>query len=89
MLLEALGEDDGDMRWAAARIVVRMRDEPGLVGMLVELAVRGRGSQRKMALYCIRDLEVVSTDTIVDALWEEAKRLPRVAAGAAPPGEPR
>ena len=63
VLLEALGEDDGDMRWAAARIVVRMRDEPGLVGMLVELAVRGRGSQRKMALYCIRDLEVVSTDT--------------------------
>src|SRR5437870_453881 len=60
VLLETLGEDDGDMRWAAARIVVRMRDEPELVGMLAELAVRGRGSQRKMALYCLRDLEASS-----------------------------
>ena len=74
VLLETLGEDDGDLRWAAARIVVRMRDEPELVRMLAELAVRGgskrlivsaargRGPQRKMALYCIRDLGAPSTD---------------------------
>ena len=62
MLLETLGEDDGDLRWAAARIVVRMRDEPELVRMLAELAARGRGPQRKMALYCIRDLGAPSTD---------------------------
>ncbi|TMA71029.1 MAG: hypothetical protein E6J69_00715 [Deltaproteobacteria bacterium] len=62
VLLETLGEDDGDLRWAAARIVVRMRDEPELVRMLAELAARGRGPQRKMALYCIRDLGAPSTD---------------------------
>jgi len=59
VLLEALGQDDGDMRWAAARIVVRMRDEPGLVRTLTELTARGTRPQRKMALYCLRDLEAV------------------------------
>ena len=62
VLLETLGQDDGDMRWAAARIVVRMRDEAGLVPMLAELATRGSGPQRKMALYCLRDLEAVPAD---------------------------
>ena len=62
VLLETLGQDDGDVRWAAARIVVRMRDAPGLVRTLADLAARGTGPQRKMALYCLRDLDAMAAD---------------------------
>ena len=62
VLLEALGEDDGDLRWAAARILVRMRDDAALRPTLVDLAAAGNAPQRKMALYCLRDLEAPSSD---------------------------
>jgi len=52
-LLEALGDDDGDVRWAAAGILQRMR--PTVTGTLLELAAAGTPIQRRMALYCLRD----------------------------------
>jgi HEAT repeat protein len=56
VLFEVLGLADGDMRWAAAAIVVGM-GAPA-VEALVELARGGNAAQRKMALYCLRDLSV-------------------------------
>ena len=49
--------DDGDLRWAAAGIVVRLRDRAALVGSLCALLASRNATQRKMALYCLRDLE--------------------------------
>ena len=57
VLLETLGADDGDLRWAAADIVVRLRDRATLVESLRALAGSGNAAQRKMALYCLRDLD--------------------------------
>ena len=57
VLLETLGADDGDLRWAAAGIVVRLRDRAALVGSLRALLASRNATQRKMALYCLRDLE--------------------------------
>src|SRR5207247_4157532 len=56
-LLETLGADDGDVRWAAAGILVRLRDRAALVGSLRALLASRNATQRKMALYCLRDLE--------------------------------
>src|SRR5207248_7862305 len=38
-------------------IVVRLRDQAALVGSLRALVAGGNAAQRKMALYCLRDLE--------------------------------
>jgi HEAT repeat protein len=56
VLLETLGEDDGDMRWAAAAILLRLTDRAGLVASLTDLVAGGNAPQRKMALYCLRDV---------------------------------
>jgi HEAT repeat protein len=58
VLLEALGEADGDLRWAAATLVVDLvRRRPELRERLLELARDGTAAQRKMSIYCLRDLE--------------------------------
>jgi len=57
VLLDVFGLGDGDMRWAAAAIVVGLGGE-GAPPALVALAAEGNAAQRKMALYCLRDLVV-------------------------------
>jgi HEAT repeat protein len=56
VLLEALGTDDGDVRWAAARILSGGTRTTDLVPHLLALATAGNDEQRKMAVYCLRDL---------------------------------
>jgi hypothetical protein len=66
VLEEAMADADGDLRWAAASLVVAMRGTPGLEQRLQALATQGNAPQRKMALYCLRDLAVPSA--ALDAL---------------------
>jgi HEAT repeat protein len=71
VLLEALGADDGDLRWAAARIVAGLAKSPALLSDLRTLARAGNAPARKMALYCLRDLDVrdpASEATAVESL---------------------
>lgn len=57
--LAALGSGDGDVRWAAAEIVQRLaRRHPEVVRDLVESVAGEPPERRKMALYCLRDLQV-------------------------------
>jgi HEAT repeat protein len=57
VLLEALGSPDGDLRWASARLLTRAdRRPPGLGDALAALAAGSSPLQRKMALYCLRDV---------------------------------
>lgn len=60
VLLACLGSDDGDVRWAAANIMVRMKDTPRLVELLQDALRTGNPAQRKMAAYCLRDLDARS-----------------------------
>ncbi|MCW5892420.1 MAG: hypothetical protein KIT14_18010 [bacterium] len=60
VLVEAMAEADGDLRWAAATLVVAMHGTPGLEERLHALVSDGNASQRKMALYCLRDLAAPS-----------------------------
>ena len=59
-LLEALGSDDGDVRWAAGNILARLRGDTTLVDALQQLLGTGNPAQRKMAAYCLRDLDARS-----------------------------
>src|SRR5439155_13215653 len=84
VLLETLGADDGDLRWAAAGIVVRLGDQAALVGSLCALVTSGNAAQRKMALYCLRDLDA-RTSEVEQALLHalgDADRDVRLAAVA-------
>jgi len=62
VLLETLGADDGDLRWAAAAILLGVRDRGAVAAGLRGLLDTGNAAQRKMALYCLRDLDVRSPD---------------------------
>lgn len=65
VLLDVLGLADGDMRWAAAAILVAMAPStPVVVPALIALAGSGNAAQRKMALYCLRDLDVGTSEAL-------------------------
>jgi HEAT repeat protein len=59
-LCEALGSADGDLRWAAAELMVRLGQAyPKETGeRLLALVSSANPAARKMALYCLRDLGV-------------------------------
>jgi HEAT repeat protein len=85
VLLDTLGADDGDLRWAAADIVVRLRDRVMLVESLRALAGSGNAAQRKMALYCLRDLDARTPEVeqaVLCALGDDDRDV-RLAAVAA------
>lgn len=74
--LEALGFDDGDVRWAALEIVVTLAKSSSrrvdrterLVGVAREASAAGR----KMALYGLRDLEAGDEAVYTLALFSES-----------------
>ncbi|HTR61656.1 MAG TPA: HEAT repeat domain-containing protein [Candidatus Binataceae bacterium] len=68
-LCEALGDSDGDVRWAAAELIVRLgpRDPHRVRNDLLELLGTGNAPARKMALYCIRDLELTGDEVLCAA----------------------
>jgi HEAT repeat protein len=56
-LLDALDHRDADIRWAIALLLVRIaKFEPERVTELIDLCATGTANQKRMALYCIRDL---------------------------------
>jgi HEAT repeat protein len=57
-LLDALDAEDRDLRWAASDLLVRQVPVWGsrAARSLVELVGSGTARQRKMALYCLRDI---------------------------------
>jgi HEAT repeat protein len=63
VLLDVLAEPDGDLRWAAAEIVVRMAGQVGVEQALHTLLGGASTVGRKMALYCLRDLHATSPET--------------------------
>jgi HEAT repeat protein len=57
VLIENLGHEESDLRWAAAMAVLRLATlHPRVTEEVVRLAGAGNAVQRRMALYCLRDL---------------------------------
>jgi HEAT repeat protein len=73
-LSEALSDDDGDIRWAAANLIVRLGGEypEEIRERLITLGDDSDSNARKMALYCIRDLGIRGADLL--AVLERAVR---------------
>ena len=67
-LLDALALDDGDIRWAAAETLRRVEPRAGAIAALLPLVRSGNPPQRKMALYCLRDIATADDDLAEDAI---------------------
>lgn len=58
-LLTALDHQDADIRWAVALLLIRLaKTESGVINLLLELSRSGTANQKRMAVYCIRDLQL-------------------------------
>ncbi len=81
--LEAIGEDDADVRWSAAGVVCQaVSRHPRLADRLAHTVATGTSAQRKMALYSLRDLGLERVDVYLAALKDEDSGV-RLAALAA------
>jgi HEAT repeat protein len=70
--MQALGDEDGDVRWAAASIVIEAaREEESLQAILLVLAVSGGPAARKMALFCLGAAGLRDASPFVAALVDE------------------
>lgn len=80
-LLDVIGLDDGDMRWAASELIKGLADSarPTVVDRLLEAAATP-GPRRKMALYCLRDLQVPQAADLVGAALADTHLETRLAA---------
>jgi HEAT repeat protein len=81
-LLDALGSDDGDVRWAAGNILARWRGAPLVTDALQQLLATGNAAQRKMAAYCLRDLDArgPAIDRVLLAATDDPDTKVRLAA---------
>ena len=82
VLVETLGGYDGDLRWAAADILTGLPDRPAVQAVLRRLVREGNPAQRKMAFYCLRDLEDRTPEVEASALAAVADRDPGVSLAA-------
>ncbi|HVO92012.1 MAG TPA: HEAT repeat domain-containing protein [Terriglobales bacterium] len=58
-LLTALDHAEPDIRWAVALLLVHSaKANSSVVDLLLELTTDGTSNQKRMALYCIRDLDL-------------------------------
>ncbi|HEY2990681.1 MAG TPA: HEAT repeat domain-containing protein [Candidatus Binatia bacterium] len=83
-LEDTLGVDDPDIRWAVAVLLVRLAQAPGsiVVARLIALLQAGKPTQRRMAVYCLRDIGagVPSLEPALHAALDDPEPLVRVAA---------
>ena len=59
VLIENLGHQESDLRWAAATAVLRLARHysQDVAQAMIQLVATGNAVQRRMALYCLRDLK--------------------------------
>jgi HEAT repeat protein len=73
-LFDALDHQEPDIRWAMALLLVRIAKQDGdLVSRLIELSATGTVKQKRMALYCLRDLALsdrASLTALINALHD-------------------
>jgi HEAT repeats len=65
-LLGGLDHREADIRWAIGLLLVRLaKTEPSLIEPLIDLSVSGTAHQKRMALYCIRDLALADASSLM------------------------
>jgi HEAT repeat protein len=64
-LLDGLDHREPDIRWAIGLLLVRMaKAESHLVKPLMKLCAAGTANQKRMAIYCIRDLDLADAGSL-------------------------
>jgi HEAT repeat protein len=79
--MENLGHEESDLRWAAATAVLRLaKQHPHIIAEVLRLATSGNAVQRRMALYCLRDLgqNDPATQTVYLASLNDADPMVRL-----------
>jgi HEAT repeat protein len=83
VLIDTLGSNDPDVRWAIALLLVKLASKAErIIVRLLEAVSKGNPTQRRMAIYCVRDLNLsdpASLRAIADAL-RDPDPMVRVAA---------
>ncbi|MGH7828178.1 MAG: HEAT repeat domain-containing protein [Candidatus Binatia bacterium] len=83
VLLDTLDSEDPEIRWAIALLLVKLaRQDENILTRLVQAVSLGKTTQRRMAVYCVRDLSLsdhASLRTLVEAL-RDPDPMVRVAA---------
>jgi HEAT repeat protein len=82
-LFDGLDHRDADIRWAIALLLVRLaRVDRPIVESLLRLCMAGTPTQRRLAVYCVRDLnlqDAASREAVLQAL-RDSDPLVRIAA---------
>lgn len=83
-LLEALDHREPDIRWAVALLLVRnAKQNADLVRLLIQLCATGSDNQKRMALYCLRDLTLSDNASLTALLAALRDNEPTVRVAAA------
>ena len=83
-LLDALDHREPDIRWANGLLLLRIAQQGGaVVPLLVELCVTGSANQKRMALYCLRDLALRDAESRLAMLKALDDKEPTVRVAAA------
>lgn len=83
-LIEGLDHREADIRWAIALLLVQLaKKDDGAVHRLTDLCARGTGNQKRMALYCLRDLALSDPESLAAMLGALGDRDPTVRVAAA------
>lgn len=83
-LFDALDHREADIRWAIALLLVRIaKDQPAMVDQLMDLCATGTANQKRMAVYCIRDLMLSDTNSLAALLGALLDSDPTVRVAAA------
>lgn len=83
-LLEALDHREPDIRWAISLLLARIaKDNPALINLLIQLCATGSDNQKRMALYCLRDLTLSDSASLMALLAALRDHEPTVRVAAA------
>jgi HEAT repeat protein len=83
-LLDALDHREPDIRWAISLLLARIaKDNPDLINLLIQLCATGSDNQKRMALYCLRDLTLSDAASLTALLAAVGDNEPTVRVAAA------
>jgi hypothetical protein len=82
-LMLALDHREPDIRWACALLLMKIaQSEPTVIYLLIDLCRGGTSNQKRMALYCLRDMKLMDAASlqVMLAALSDADSTVRVAA---------
>jgi HEAT repeat protein len=81
VLLKDLGNSDPDVRWAILLLLAKLaKEHAGILEMVLDLLQSGNPTQRRMAVYCLRDMKQGATFAALLRALNDPEGAVRVAA---------